>query len=43
LVLSRNMVRVMEIARDALTLKIKYNIIFGRLLSTLLSRLFTYR
>jgi len=31
------MVRVMEIARDALTLKIEYSIIFGRLLSTLLS------
>ena len=33
------MVRVMEIARDTLTLKIKYSFIFGRLMSTLVSLL----
>ena len=33
------MVRVMEIARDALTLKIKYSFIFGRFLSTLANSL----
>jgi hypothetical protein len=32
------MVRVMEIARDALPLKIKYSIIFSRHLSTTLSK-----
>ena len=34
------MVRVMEIARDTLSLKIKYKFIFGRLMSTLYSVVF---